>query len=44
MVKLILYILIVEKDIPQKTFPVNEWVIISGKINFFNKKYQITNP
>ena len=22
----------------------NEWVIISGKINFFRNKYQITNP
>tara|TARA_A100001015_G_scaffold315604_1_gene427814 strand:- start:1022 stop:2428 length:1407 start_codon:yes stop_codon:yes gene_type:complete len=28
----------------RKLFPVNEWVIISGKINYFNKKYQITNP
>ena len=28
----------------RKLFPLNEWVIISGKINFFNKKYQITNP
>ncbi len=28
----------------RKLFPVNEWVIISGKINLFNKKYQITNP
>jgi ATP-dependent DNA helicase RecG len=25
-------------------FPINEWVIISGKINYFNKRYQITNP
>ena len=24
--------------------PINEWVIISGKVNFFKKKYQITNP
>ena len=24
--------------------PLNYWVIISGKINFFRKKYQITNP
>ena len=22
----------------------NEWIIISGKVNYFNKKYQITNP
>ena len=28
----------------RKIFPINEWVIISGKISFFNKKYQITNP
>ena len=28
----------------RKLYPVNEWVIISGKINYFNKKYQITNP
>ena len=28
----------------RKLFPINEWVIISGKINYFNKKYQITNP
>ena len=28
----------------RKLFPVNEWVIISGKVNYFNKKYQITNP
>ena len=28
----------------RKLFPLNEWIIISGKISFFNKKYQITNP
>ena len=28
----------------RKIFPINKWVIISGKINFFKKKYQITNP
>ena len=28
----------------RKLYQVNEWVIISGKINFFNNKYQITNP
>ena len=28
----------------RKLFPLHEWVIISGKINYFNKKYQITNP
>ena len=28
----------------RKLFPVNEWIIVSGKVNFFNNKYQITNP
>ncbi len=28
----------------KKILPLNTEVIISGKINFFNKKYQITNP
>ena len=28
----------------RKLFKINQWVIISGKINYFNKKYQITNP
>ena len=28
----------------RKLFPINEWVVISGKITFFNKRYQITNP
>ena len=28
----------------RKLFPLNEWIIVSGKINYFNKKYQITNP
>ena len=28
----------------RKILPLNEEVTISGKINFFNKKYQITNP
>ena len=28
----------------RKIFPINKWIIISGKITFFNKKYQITNP
>ena len=28
----------------RKLFPENKWVIISGKVNYFNKKYQITNP
>tara|TARA_Y100000591_G_C21838819_1_gene704298 strand:+ start:322 stop:2379 length:2058 start_codon:yes stop_codon:yes gene_type:complete len=28
----------------RKIFPINKWVIISGKIGFFRDKYQITNP
>ncbi len=28
----------------KKILPINEWVIISGKVNFYNNKYQITNP
>ena len=28
----------------KKLYPINEWIIVSGKINFFNKRYQITNP
>ncbi len=28
----------------RKLYPLNEWLIISGKINFFKNKYQITNP
>ncbi len=28
----------------RKLFSINKWVVISGKIGFFNKKYQITNP
>ena len=28
----------------RKIFPLNKWVIISGKINYFKNKYQITNP
>ena len=28
----------------RKLYPINEWVIISGKVNYYNKKYQITNP
>ena len=28
----------------KKILPINEEVIISGKISYFNKKYQITNP
>ena len=28
----------------RKIFPINKWLIISGKVNYFNKKYQMTNP
>ena len=28
----------------KKILTINEWVIISGKVNFFRKKYQIVNP
>ena len=28
----------------RRLFPLNKWVIVSGKINYFKKKYQITNP
>ena len=28
----------------RKIYTINQWVIISGKIGYFNKKYQITNP
>ncbi len=28
----------------RKLFPINKLIIISGKVSFFNKKYQITNP
>ena len=28
----------------RKILPLNEFVVISGKVNFFKKKYQITNP
>ena len=28
----------------RKILPLNKWVIISGKINFYKNKYQITNP
>ena len=28
----------------RKLFPLNKWVIISGKINYYNNRYQITNP
>ncbi|MDB9760859.1 ATP-dependent DNA helicase RecG [Pelagibacteraceae bacterium] len=28
----------------RKILPLNDWVAVSGKVNFFRKKYQITNP
>ena len=28
----------------RKLFPLNSWIIVSGKINYFNNRYQITNP
>ena len=28
----------------RKLFPLNKFVVVSGKINYFNKRYQITNP
>ena len=28
----------------RKLFPINEWLIVSGKVNYFNKRYQIANP
>ena len=28
----------------RKILPLNEWVVVSGKINFYKNKYQITNP
>ena len=28
----------------RKLYPINEWMVISGKVSYFNNKYQITNP
>ena len=28
----------------RKILPLGEWIAVSGKVNFFRKKYQITNP
>ena len=28
----------------RKILPLNEWIVVSGKVNFFRNKYQITNP
>ena len=42
--KLDVFFLIHMKDILKKILPLNRLVTISGKINFFKGKYQITNP
>ena len=28
----------------RKILPLNQWVVVSGKVNYFRNKYQITNP
>jgi len=28
----------------RKIFPVNEWIVVSGKVKYFNNRYQIVNP
>ena len=28
----------------KKLFPVNEFIVVSGKVNYFKNRYQITNP
>ena len=28
----------------RKILPLNEWVVVSGKVNYFKNRYQITNP
>ena len=28
----------------RKKLPLRKWVVVSGKINYFNKNYQIVNP
>ena len=28
----------------RKILPINHWVVISGKVNFYRKRYQIVNP
>ena len=28
----------------KKVYPMNKWIVISGKVSYFNKRYQITNP
>ena len=28
----------------RKLYPLNKWLVISGKVNYYNNKYQITNP
>ena len=39
-----MFFLIAMKGYIRKILPLNNEVTISGKINYFNKKYQITNP
>ena len=28
----------------RKIFPINKWIIVSGKVSYYKNKYQITNP
>ena len=28
----------------RKIFPINKWIVVSGKVNYYKNKYQITNP
>ena len=28
----------------KKIFPINKWIIVSGKVSYYKNKYQITNP
>ena len=28
----------------RKIFPLNNWIVVSGKVNFFRNNYQMTNP
>ena len=28
----------------RKIYPINKWVVISGKVNYYKNKYQMTNP
>ena len=44
MVKLILFFFNSREGYIRKVMPLNSWVVISGKINYYKNKYQITNP